>query len=139
MKQILTTAALLIFSLITNAQKIGDSKIQVKVSDTSDLYHRVKLSLIKNGFIVKDDENKTTLTTNVTVKKHLGYTIIKAQINGDTVIVKGFYSNKNQNLFDIEIGPGKYNKIVYFKRGFGWDILYSIATDIDAENLSYSK
>ena len=140
MKKYLTAAALLIFSFITKAQKIGDSKILVKVSDTSDLYHRVKLAIIKNGYIVQDDENKTILTSNVIVKKHLGYTRVKAQINGDTVIVKGFYALKNQNLFDIEIGPGKYNKMMYYnERNFGWYILYGIATDIDADNLSYSK
>ena len=85
--------------------------------------------------------NTHLLTSNVEVKKGLGYTVVKAEIKNDTVTVWGFYSNKNQNLFDIEIAPGKYKRILYIKnnRGQGWNILYSIAAEIDAHNLTYSK
>ena len=85
--------------------------------------------------------NTHLLTSNVEVKKGLGYTVVKAEIKNDTVTVWGFYSNKNQNLFDIEISPGKYKRILYIKnnRGHGWNILYSIAAEIDAHNLTYSK
>ncbi len=123
------------------SQKEGDKKITLKVADTSNIYNKVKLAIIKAGFIVRDDMNPRVLTTNVTVKKILGYTIIKAEINNDTVTVRGLYSNKNQNLLDIDIAPGKYKNIIYFKNnsGYGWDILYSIAAEIDAHNLTYSK
>ena len=123
------------------SQKVGDKKIIVKVADTSNIYNKVKLAIIKAGFIVRDDMNTHLLTSNVTVKKILGYTIIKAEINNDAVTVWGLYSNKNQNLLDIDIAPGKYKNIIYFKNnsGYGWDILYSIAAEIDAHDLSYSK
>ena len=123
------------------SQKEGDRKIIAKLADTSNIYTRVKLAIIKGGFTVRDDMNTHLLTSNVEVKKNLGYTVVKAEIKNDTVTVWGFYSNKNQNLFDIEIAPGKYNRILYLKnnRGHGWDILYSIATEIDAHDLNYSK
>ncbi len=123
------------------SQKEGDKKIILKVADTSNIYNKVKLAIIKAGFIVRDDMNTHILTSNVTVKKILGYTIVKAEIKNDTVTVWGLYSNKNQNLLDIEIAPGKYNNILYFKNnsGYGWDILYSIASEIDAHDLTYSK
>ena len=110
-------------------------------ADTSNIYTRVKLAIIKAGFTVRDDMNTHLLTSNVEVKKGLGYTVVKAEIKNDTVTVWGFYSNKNQNLFDIEIAPGKYKRILYIKnnRGQGWNILYSIAAEIDAHNLTYSK
>jgi hypothetical protein len=140
-KHFTNLVALLLFTLSTVAQKTGDSKILTKVADTSNLYNKVKLAMIKGGFTVRDDMNPLVLITNVSVKKHLGYTVIRADIRNDTVIVKGFYSNKNQNVFDIEIngGKGKYNKIAYFEGGYGWDLLYAIATNIDAQNLSFSK
>jgi len=123
------------------SQKTGDKKIIVKVADTANIYTKVKVAIIKAGFIVTDDMNTHILTTNVTVKKILGYTIIKAQINNDTVTVWGLYSNKNQNFLDIDIAPGKYKNIIYFKdnSGYGWDILYSIAAEIDGHDLTYSK
>lgn len=139
---------LLIISLFTFSsyckvcsQVPGDKKIIIKLTDTSNVYNRVKLAIIKAGFTVKDDMNSHVLTSNVTIKKILGYTVVKAEINKDTVTVSGRYSNKNQNLFDIEIAPGKYKNIVYFKnnRGEGWDILYAIAIEIDANDLSYSE
>jgi hypothetical protein len=85
--------------------------------------------------------NTHLLTSNVEVKKGLGYTIVKAEIKNDTVMVWGFYSNKNKNLYDIVIAPGKYSHIMYLKnnKGHGWDILYGIATEIDAHELTYSK
>ena len=128
-------------SITAFSQKVGDRKIIAKVTDTSNLYTKVKLAIIKSGFVVKDDMNPHVLTTNVSVKKILGYTVIKAEIKNDTVIVWGVYSNKNQNLFDIEIAAGKYKSIMYLKNnsGYGWDILYSIAAEIDARNLSYSQ
>ena len=124
-----------------SAQKEGDKKIIVKVADTSNFYTKVKLAIIQAGFTVRDDMNYTLLTSNVEVKKHLGYTIVKARISNDTVTIWGLYSNKNKNLYGIEIAPGTYNNILYFKnnKGHGWDILYAIATKIDAHDLNYSK
>jgi len=123
------------------SQKEGDKKIIVKVTDTSNLYTRIKLAIIKVGFTVRDDMNYHLLTSNIEVKKVLGYTIIKDEINDDTVTIWGMYSNKNKNIYSAEIAPGKYKNIIYFKNnsGAGWDILYSIATEIDPQNLSYSK
>ena len=123
------------------SQKEGDKKIIVKVADTSNIYNKTKLAIIKAGFIVRDDMNTHILTTNVIVKKNFGYTIIKAEIKNDTVIVWGLYRNKHRNILDIDIPEGRYQSIIYFKNnnGYGWDILYSIAAEIDAHELTYSK
>ena len=123
------------------SQKSGDKKIIVKVADTSNIYNKTKLAIIKAGFVVRDDMNTHILTTNVTVKKNLGYTIIKAEIKNDSVIVWGLYRNKHRNILDIDIPEGRYQSIIYFNNnnGYGWDILYSIAAEIDAHDLIYSK
>ena len=142
MKKLLIVSILVCASCYTVfSQKEGDKKIFVKVADTSNMYNRVKLAIIKAGFTVRDDMNYHLLTSNVEVKKVLGYTLIKAQISNDTVTIWGLYSNKNKNIYDIEIAPGKYKNIIYFKNnsGSGWNILYSIATEIDAHDLTYSK
>jgi hypothetical protein len=145
MKKILLITLLCLVTTILFAQRkkseVGDSKIFTKVSDTSNLYIRVKRAIIKSGFTVRDDMNDSLLTSNTEVVKHLGYTIIRAKIKNDTVTVWGYYSNKNQNLLDVDIAAGKYNKIVCFhdNSGYGWDILHAIASDIDAIDLSYSK
>jgi hypothetical protein len=57
----------------------------------------------------------------------------------DTVTVKGFYCNKKFDLKGDVIEPDRFNNIVYFKGSSGWPLLYSIAGDIDTENLSFSK
>jgi hypothetical protein len=123
------------------SQKVGDRKIIVKLSDTSNIYIRVKLAIIKAGYTVKDDMNYQLLTSNVEVKKKLGYTIVKAEIKNDTVVVWGFYNNKNKNLYGIDMAQGKYTNISYYKNneGHGWDILHAIASEIDAHDLTYSK
>ena len=102
---------------------------------------RVKLAIIKAGYTVRDDMNYQLLTSNVEVKKKLGYTIVKAEIKNDTVAIWGLYNNKNKNFYGIDMAQGTYQNITYFKNngGHGWDILYSIAVAIDANNLSYSK
>jgi hypothetical protein len=142
MKKILIIS-IIVFTSCNNvfSQKQGDRKIIVNVSDTSNIYTKVKLAIIKAGFIVRDDMNTHTLTTNVTVKKILGYTVIKAEINNNTVTIWGVYSNKNKNLLDVEIAPGKYRDITYFKNnsGYGGDFLYAIAAEIDAHDLTFSK
>lgn len=142
MKKVLIIA-IVVFASQNNvfSQKAGDKKIIVKVADTANIYNKTKLAIIKAGFIVRDDMNTHILTTNVTVKKNLGYTIIKAEIKNDTVIVWGLYRNKHRNILDINIPEGKYQSIIYFSNnnGYGWDILYSIAAEIDAHDLSYSK
>lgn len=132
----------IIFSCTSFAQKAGDRKIIVKLSDTSNIYTRVKLAIIKAGYTVRDDMNYQLLTSNVEVKKKLGYTIVKAEIRNDTVTVWGLYNSKNENVYGIDMAQLKhYKNIIYFKNneGYGWDILYSIAVEIDATNLSYSK
>jgi hypothetical protein len=130
-------ASLMSFTAI--AQKTGDVKIVTKVADTSNIYLQVKRALIKNGFIVKDDMNPVVLTTNVSIKKHLGYTIIKAEIKDDLVIIRGFYCNKKFDLKGDVIEPNRYSNIVYFKGSNGWDLLKDIAGDINSNDLLFSK
>lgn len=121
------------------AQQTGDSKIISKVSDTSDIYIKVKRALIKNGFTVKDDMDSLTLTTNLAVDPFLGYTIIKASITNDTVALRGFYCNKKFDLKGTVYEPKGFYRILYFKGGNGWLLLKHIAMDIDPHDISFSK
>lgn len=122
-----------------SAQTTGDSRVFTTMQDTSGIYIRVKRALIKSGFTVRDDMDPTTLTTNLSIVKHLGYTILRAEINNDTVVISGFYCNKKFDLKGDEIEPGTYKKIRYFKGGWGWDILKNIGNEISNTGLSYSK
>ena|SRR5438034_442558 len=132
---------LVLLSFISPAfsQQIGDSKVIVKISDTSALYIQVKRALVKNGFTVKDDMNTIVLTTNSSIKKHLGYTIIIAEIKNDTVVFKGFYCNKKFDLKGDIIEPNRFKNIIYFKGSNGWPLLYSIANEINSKSLSFEK
>jgi hypothetical protein len=140
MKQLFVPLCLLFLVFNTYGQHEGDSRVSTKVSDTSDLYNKVKRALIKNNYIIKDDMNKTVLTTYTSVKKHLGHTIIKAEISNDTVTIRGFYSNKKwRSIYGYEMEPGRFNKIIYFKGSNGWPLLQTIASEIDNRDLSFSK
>lgn len=135
--------AIAMISLLITAFAFGqhtdDKNVLIKISDTSALYQRVKTALVKNDFIVKDDGNLDTLVTYPREFKMMpGYSIVKAKIIGNTVVLSGVYGMKKINDFGYTDQPKSYKPIVYFKGSKAWQLLLQIADLLNGE-ISYSK
>src|SRR5690349_4296106 len=83
----------LLLPAISFAQKRGDAKILITVNNKEGITQKVKQALTKNNFTVKDDGFKTTITTYPKEFKNIpGFSMAKAEINGNTVILRGMYN-----------------------------------------------
>jgi hypothetical protein len=121
------------------SQKNDDKRIVITVDDSVGVYNKVKHALIANDFIIKDDGKNNTLTTYPReFKKMAGYAIVKADIQGDTIILYGFYGLKKMSDFGFTESPSGYKPIVYFKSSRGWRLLMQIA-DLIGQPVTYSK
>ena len=120
-------------------QSSGDSKILVTLQDTTGLYDKVRLALIKNDFIVKDDRIKDTLTTYpAELKTMAGHAVLRAVVTGFVVELTGIYSLKKLNSFGYT-KPGKDSqRIVYYRGSKTWKILEKVAETIGGQ-LSFAK
>ena len=127
MKNILTI--LILFCTIPSfSQKAGDSRITVIVNDTTNLYQKVKYSLVNNNFIVKDNGNRDTLTTYVAEYKGI-YCLSQVIIKNDTVQITGMYGLKRIDDFGYTQSPKSYKKITCYPggKGKGWELLTQVA------------
>jgi len=131
-------AFLLILSANSYAQKSLDTKIAVTVTDTVGLYEKVRMGFVNTDFIVKDTRRIDTLVTYPRDSKPLGYVTAFAAINGNTVTFWGFSANRKMNLLGYTVSPTEYDKVYYYKRGTGWNLLLNVAKSLNGL-LSYSK
>jgi hypothetical protein len=121
------------------AQSTDDKKITIHLSDTTGIYEKVKLALVHNDFIVKDDGNRDTLTTYPReFKRMAGYSIVRAEICGTDVILSGIYGLKKVNDWGLTSTPKHYKAITYFRGSKGWRVLEQVAEEIGA-TFTYSK
>lgn len=126
---ILLSVALI--SLETQAQKKGDSKIIITVTDTTNIYNRIKIAYAKADFAVKDINIHDTLSTFPRELRTMsGYVVSNAIISGDKVVLNGFYTRRKISYYGI-IKTGKdVTPVIYFKSGKLWPLLMKVANDI---------
>jgi hypothetical protein len=138
MRHILTLLVVFI-SQTSFSQNDGDTKIIITLNDKTGIYEKVKTSLVKNDFIVKDDGNKDTLQTYPRELSNLqGYSIVNAILSDKQIILSGVYGLKKINDWGYTTSPKSYKRIIYFKGSKGWKLLIQIAQTIGGE-FSFSR
>lgn len=125
-------------SLSTAAQKKGDSKIIITVKDTAGLYNKTRMAFAKADFIVKDLNNQdSVITFPRELKSMAGFAIAQASINGNLVVLNGFYTRRLISYYGVIKTIKGVNPIVYYKNGKLWPLLMKVAKEIGGE-IEYS-
>lgn len=133
----LINISLALASITCSAQSYGDSKIVVTVSDSTDLFQKVKTSLVRNNFVVKDLPARDTLATYIREYNNM-FTAALAVIEGNTVTISGVYNLKKIDDFGYN-RPDKYRKRIVYSKGMKtWQLLMKVSNGIGGE-ISYSK
>lgn len=117
------------------AQKLGDTRIVIKSSDTANIYQRTKLALINADFQVKDDGRRDTITT-YSLEVNGIHCILQASFTDNLVTLFGVYGLKKIDYFGYNRNPGKYKQIIYYKGSKGWKLMQDMAKAIGGE-ISY--
>lgn len=136
-KLLLSSLLTLIFTS-ANAQKEDDSKIIIHVTDSTNLYKRVKFSLINMDFIVKDLENRDTLKTYAREFLTEDYLIATAIIKDKDVTLSGIWGSRKLNIWGYSITSRDYKQVYYYKSSVEWKILRLVAEGIGGE-LKFTK
>ena len=135
--KVVFTLLLVFFMTPLFSQKVDDTKIMITTDDTSDIYNRVKYSLVNSDFIVKDNGNKDTLTTYA--REYSGiYCIARAIIKGNTITLTGAYGLKKMDDWGYTQAPKNYKRIVYYKGSKSWKLLQKVADKINGK-ITYGK
>lgn len=118
-------------------QKNEDSKIIIKLDDSSGIYKKVKTALINSEFIVKDIESKDTLKTYSREYKGI-HCVAVAVINNNEVNLFGFYGLKKMDYIGFTHSPKGYKKILYFRGSKGWELLMQVAKQVGG-NVTFER
>jgi hypothetical protein len=133
---------ILLLSFLFNegfTQDGGSKKIIITFSDSSNLYEKIKIAFAKNDFIIREEGRVDTLTTHLREMKSMpGYCSLIAAINGNTVILSGFYGLKKMNLIGFAKLPKDFKPIIYFSGSKTWRLMMTVAQNIGSD-ISYSK
>jgi hypothetical protein len=124
----------LILLLIQNAfsQKTEDNLIIVTVSDTTNIYQKVRQAITYTNLIIREDSKRDTLVT-YSERIH-GFTIFvvaKVVIAGSKVEISGGYGLGLEDFWGYPAWPKSYKPIIYFKGSEAWQILRQIAIKLD--------
>lgn len=120
-------------------QEIGDKKISVTITDTTNIYNKVRGALGKNDYIIKEDGNKDTVSTHAAeIKNIAGYLRLTAIIEGNSVTLSGVYSLTKMDDFGYTRNSKKYKPIVYYKNSKTWRQMAAVASALGG-TFSYSK
>ena len=114
------------------SQKEGNTKIIVKVKDTTNLHKRVKVAFINLDFIVKDLEGDT-LKTYPREFLDNAYLVANAVIDGDQVTLSGVSGSRKINFMGYYTSPKDFNTVIYFRGGVAWKLLQLVADGIGGE------
>lgn len=110
------------------------TKVIVTVSDTLNLYAKVKDAFARTDFAVKELMNRDSI---VTLPRELhrvpGYAVAIAIISGNTVTINGFYSHKKMGVLWRQYDDKDYMKIKKFKSSKTWPLLEHVADRIGGE------
>jgi hypothetical protein len=116
------------------AQKEDDNLIIVTVSDTSNLYERVRHAITYTDLIIREDSKRDTMITQS--EKIDGTTIFiiaKVIINGNKVEISGGFGLGIEDFWGYPSWPKSYKRAVYFKGSEAWKILRRIAIKLDGK------
>ena len=129
--QIMKYSFLVIFFAITSpifAQKTEDSKIIIKVTDTTELAQRVRTALIRSNFVVKDLPGDTVSTYPKDMRNMNGFMIAFAILSDTTVTISGFYNVRMMDDFGYTKLRKYYKQVRYFRGSKTWPVLSHIAS-----------
>ena len=131
---------LCVISTISFAQSSLDTRIIVTVSDSLNLYEKVRLAFVNEDFIVKDDRKLDSLTTYPMNISSTTFIRAYAAISSRQVIFWGYLGDSEVNFLGYTVNPSKedYKKIFYYKSDKYWKKLRAIASRIEG-TISYGK
>lgn len=140
MKSICLIIFFTVLQLYSFSQKNGESTISVKLSDTAMIYNRVVNAFVKAGFTMKDEYIKDTLTTKANSIFHpSGYAVMRAVMNGNTVVFNGWYKAQQWGAMsesDKETPKLKnYKRITYFNLSGTWKLMNKVAEILKKEDI----
>lgn len=115
--------------LLSFSQIYGDSKIIITTTDSSNIYSRVKESMVRNGFVVKDLLTRDTLFTYPIVYKGMNMAL-RALIKGNQIIVTGYYSLKKMYDFGYAGESGNRKRIIYYDGALTWRLMEKVSREI---------
>lgn len=137
-KSICTVFVLLIFHW-SLAQTFEDSRVIVTLSDSTDLYKKVKIALVNNNFVVMDNYNIDTLTTYPRSMENVqGYIMLKAIIRGNMVEFSGAFGLTRIDGWGYTLTPKYYQRVIYYKGSRTWKLMRQMAEKLGGA-ISYSK
>jgi hypothetical protein len=136
LKQLLLIPSLLIASFVF-AQRNDDRKIIIAVTDTINIYEKVKYALVNMDFMVKDNGHKDSITTYSRESNGI-YCAARAIIEGNIVTLTGVYGLKRIDDWGYTQSPKNYRSIIYYKGSKTWKIPEQVANRIGGE-ITYDK
>ena len=110
-------------------QKVGDSKIFLQLTDTLNIFQKVKRSLIDSELQIKDDGRIDTLTT-YSLDYNGIHCILQVVINDKLVTISGVYGLKKIDYFGYTQNPNKFKSIIFYKGSKGWKLMQQVASGI---------
>jgi hypothetical protein len=132
----------ILFISITNssyAQKSEDNLIIVTVSDSTDLYNRVRKAITFTDLIIREDSKPDTLITySEKIYDKSIFIIAKVIIDGNQVKITGAYGLDQENFWGYPAWPKSYKQVSFFKGSEGWIVLRKIAIKLDGK-IDYIK
>ena len=132
-------SVIMFLPVLLQAQKIGDNQITITLSDTTNIYRQVKIAMVKTDFIVKDDYNMDTLTTyGREFTSMAGNCVCIAIINGNKVVLNGYYSLKKMDVMGFTFDSDEYQKMMFYKTSKTWGLIQRIADRLSGTKV-YSK
>lgn len=136
MKLRLLLITLLIYSCAF-AQIKGDSRITATLADSTSIYEKARISLVRNDFIIKDLPARDTITTYSREYKGM-HVALRGVIEGNQITFTGYYSLRQLDMFGYQ-GASKYRKrIIYYVGALTWNIMLKVARET-GPNLSFSE
>lgn len=125
------------------SQKKWDTKIILPLTDTNHVYERVKFALVKWKFELQNDEQDTIYTKARSIYNPSGYAIIQAVIEGNNVILSGWYKDLRYGLKEMEntnkVNLKTYKSIAYFPNSATWRLLENVAEEIKNNDFIYKE
>jgi hypothetical protein len=133
-KRLYFLLVLILFANRTSAQKDEDNVIIVRVTDTANLYNRVRQAVTYTDLIIREDSKKDTL---ITYSERIGNTTIfiiaKIVLKRNVIEISGAFGLGLENFWGYPAWPKSYKRINYFKGSEGWKVLRRIAIKLDSK------
>jgi hypothetical protein len=127
----------IIFVVVTTniyAQRTEDNIIIVTVSDTINLYQKVRQAITFSNLVIREDSKRDTLVTlSERIHGFSIFVVTKVVISGAQVELSGGYGLGLEDFWGYPSWPRSYKPIIYFKGSEAWQILRQIAIKLDGK------